>query len=177
MMATMTVGERAAASRKELLHKILSQKSNTTASSLSRAEKQPAVTSTELFQSPSLRSHKQSDDGREQIRPVGNDTNADNAITLPRAQSVLLSDLSTWGDEDQKLVSWFEQLAPDQLPTPPFALSPWATVNGNQFYIQLRACIAQGPKGVRAKMGALQDDLQRLKKIITQEPKPTTNVP
>ena len=74
---------------------------------------------------------------------------------------------SEWEIKDQKLINWFNKLKPEQLPIPPFELSPGINVIGNNFYTHLENEIARGSISVRAKSGALQSTLQNLRDKIT----------
>jgi hypothetical protein len=70
--------------------------------------------------------------------------------------------VSTWDREMSELITWF-QAALDRLPREPFALHPWARVDAPAtFYAALQQDIAAGPRGARARTGALAADLRRL---------------
>jgi hypothetical protein len=70
--------------------------------------------------------------------------------------------VSAWDRELSDLISWF-QAHRDRLPQEPFALHPWVKVDGPAtFYAALAQDIAAGPRGARARTGALASDLRRL---------------
>ncbi len=71
--------------------------------------------------------------------------------------------------EDAELVNWFLSLSPEQLPTPPFKLYQHATVMGTLFYEQLRKSIEAGYSSSRARTGALQGDLKKLRELMSEE--------
>jgi hypothetical protein len=61
-----------------------------------------------------------------------------------------------------ELITWFQD-ALDRLPQEPFALFAWVKVEAPvAFYAALARNIAAGPKGARARTGALGTDLRRL---------------
>jgi hypothetical protein len=65
------------------------------------------------------------------------------------------------------LIAWFQTA---QLPTEPFDLFPWRhVVNPARFYQALRDDISIGPHGARARTGALQEDLARLRQLFCQQ--------
>jgi hypothetical protein len=52
----------------------------------------------------------------------------------------------------------------EQLPLQPFRLTHWQFISDPaRWYAALEADIAAGPRGVRARMGALQEDLRSLR--------------
>lgn len=66
-----------------------------------------------------------------------------------------------WPPEIQSLVDWFCNFIP---PEAPFYLEPHRHVIApEKFFALLRVELKAGPTGPRARMGTLQDDLQRLK--------------
>jgi hypothetical protein len=70
--------------------------------------------------------------------------------------------VSTWDCAMSELISWF-QAALNRLPREPFALHPWVRVDAPAtFYTALQQDIAAGPRGARARTGALGTDLRRL---------------
>ena len=72
----------------------------------------------------------------------------------------------TWNAEAAVLVTWFQN-AGDCLPVEPFDLcSGCRVIEPAQFYASLRAEIATGPTGPRARLGTLQVDLRRLRDIV-----------
>jgi hypothetical protein len=80
-----------------------------------------------------------------------------------KAEAVLLLQNKTaaWPAEVQTLIEWFRDA-----PTPeaPFHLNEYRRViNTDLFYEALRRDILAGPRGARARTGALQDDLRELK--------------
>jgi hypothetical protein len=77
------------------------------------------------------------------------------AETLPRP-------VLTWDSATSDLIHWF-QTQRDHLPQEPFALHPWVRVDvPATFYAALALDIAAGPRGARARTGALAADLRRL---------------
>lgn len=71
--------------------------------------------------------------------------------------------MNNWSEKDL-LIQWF--LSVNSLPTEPFQLNSAVKVlDPKRFYAFLHEDIACGPKGIRAKFGALQNDLLCLKKI------------
>jgi hypothetical protein len=72
----------------------------------------------------------------------------------------------TWSQEMTDLITWFTAAA-GQLPQEPFALSPCAMVDDPaRFYVALNVDITTGPAGARARTGALQQDLRRLRQLF-----------
>ena len=92
---------------------------------------------------------------------------ATEAVITPRrsvrkVRSQLLIDPATWPHD---AATFAALLAPDDLRTP-FDLRPGArVVDATRFLAQLRRDIALGPQGPRARFGALQGDLMRLRDI------------
>ena len=71
---------------------------------------------------------------------------------------------SGWDSETAELIRWFSGAEP---PTKPFELSKGVTVaNPAHFWEALRRDIAAGPRGPRARYGALQQDLRRLADLV-----------
>lgn len=68
---------------------------------------------------------------------------------------------AVWPLEIQPLVDWFMM---QEAPVEPFFLEPHLRVVGpGKFFESLRREIETGPRGPRAKLGALQSDLQKIK--------------
>ena len=60
-------------------------------------------------------------------------------------------------------------LTPDDLPRPPFRLNPWTEVRDAGKMLQwLRADVRRGPSGPRARYGALQRDLEELRRFLAK---------
>lgn len=73
---------------------------------------------------------------------------------------------TAWTAKEQKAIDWFlKAYLQDQLPKPPFQLTPFARVTGDIFYIHLKEDIAKGPQGQRAIMGTFQDRLFKLREV------------
>ena len=69
-----------------------------------------------------------------------------------------------WDREMLDLIAWFENA---RLPETAFDLYPWAKVTcPEKFYHGLRIDILAGPKGARARWGALQKNLRRLRELV-----------
>ncbi len=67
---------------------------------------------------------------------------------------------------------WFLSLPVDTLPVEPFALAPGRTIKDPaKFFAVLRRDLQRGPDAPRARYGAIQNDLQRLRARLT-EPNP-----
>ena len=72
-----------------------------------------------------------------------------------------------WDTETAVLVRWFEVAL---LSASPFDLQPYIRiVNPTRFYRSLRIDIAAGPAGPRARTGAMQADLRRLRDVLRGE--------
>jgi len=70
-------------------------------------------------------------------------------------------DGGVWDEATAALIDWFQGA---DLPKRPYSISPYEKVlQPEWFYITLEQDIAVGPKGSRARYGALQSDLRRLK--------------
>lgn len=69
-----------------------------------------------------------------------------------------------WFPENQALVDWYMQLDPPEVP---FYLEPHiCVVDPVKFFVSLRREIEAGPSGPRARRGALQTDLRKLKAFL-----------
>lgn len=80
--------------------------------------------------------------------------------TLPSHENVKLS----WPPEIQSLIDWFITLEP---PTEPFYLeSHRHIVAPSKFFASLQREIQTGPRGPRARTGALQWDLRKLRAFL-----------
>lgn len=75
-----------------------------------------------------------------------------------------------WNVVMEELVTWFHSAkAKALLPTGSFVFESGITVvDTEKFYLSLEDEIQIGPSGPRCKFGALQFDLERLKKIVEQ---------
>lgn len=79
-----------------------------------------------------------------------------------------------WPEGVAELVAWADGLEADDLPPAPFALRPGIKVSASALWLaSLREDIAAGPRGPRARTGALQDDLRALREAIAALPAPT----
>lgn len=88
-------------------------------------------------------------------------------LSRPTAPARLVDSPATWGAEAAELVAWFQN-AGGSLPVEPFDLcSGCRVVEPARFYASLRSEIATGPTGPRARLGTLQADLRRLRKMMT----------
>lgn len=69
-----------------------------------------------------------------------------------------------WDPDEKNLIAWFAECK--NLPHSPYELKAAVTIIDSQkFYDSLRMDIQSGPNSARARYGALQQDLQCLKKI------------
>lgn len=71
-----------------------------------------------------------------------------------------------WSSEDQELIDWYLALDASRYPTIPFELTKGLTIQGPQFYENLKKDIQLGPLSPRARYKALQNNLRALKKIV-----------
>jgi hypothetical protein len=72
-----------------------------------------------------------------------------------------------WDKEARKLIDFFRSARP-LLPQTPFWLAPWEYIsNPEKWYRGLELDIAAGPRGCRARMGVLQEDLRRLSDFLS----------
>ena len=72
---------------------------------------------------------------------------------------------SLWNTEMTDILLWFETAV---LPTKAFQLDPCRQIiNPVKFYQALQMDVEAGPKGPRARTGALQEDLKLLHRLIT----------
>jgi hypothetical protein len=77
-------------------------------------------------------------------------------------------DRHRWDTESAALIAFF-WAARERLPVRPFQLTRWQFIRDPaQWYAALEANIAAGPRGVRARMGALQEDLRLLREYTEQ---------
>ncbi len=71
------------------------------------------------------------------------------------------TDGSEWNETMKELIGWFEAAS---LPEEPFSINSYEHIlQPATYYIALRRDIEAGPSGPRARFGALQGDLQRLR--------------
>ena len=71
---------------------------------------------------------------------------------------------AVWPPDVQSLVDWF---IIQEAPAEPFLLEPHLRVVGpGKFFESLRCEIETGPRGPRARLGALQSDLRKLKAYL-----------
>lgn len=74
-----------------------------------------------------------------------------------------------WDAETARIIEWFKTTSP---PSEPFELfSHVKVIHPGRWWKNLKADIAAGPKGPRARYGALQADLKRLAEIL-EGPRP-----
>ena len=67
----------------------------------------------------------------------------------------------------KRLMSWALKLEAGDLPPVPWKLNICSTVTGNEKFLKsLQRDIKKGPKGERARFGALQDDVINLWNLI-----------
>ncbi len=86
-------------------------------------------------------------------------------LPRPTSRERLADSPATWAAEAAELVAWFQNSG-GSLPVNPFDLcSGCRVVEPARFYASLRAEIATGSTGVRAGLGTLQADLQRLRDV------------
>jgi hypothetical protein len=105
----------------------------------------------------------------EEITPVADDkpspkkTSCTSKVDLTPAVIVdLVAPVSSWSLEMQSLVDWFVKLELEGIM--PFYLEPHIHVaDPVKFFASLRREIETGPRGPRARLGALQADLLKLK--------------
>jgi hypothetical protein len=70
--------------------------------------------------------------------------------------------------DEQKLNNWVQQLKLEQLPKEPFEISPGVNVvNKAVFLSTLKQEITLEPKNYRMQAGVLQEDILKLKKLIS----------
>ena len=110
--------------------------------------------------------------------PVTNATSEVDAVSAFVASEFLPSPIpptrladspATWNAEAAELVAWFQN-AGESLPVEPFDLKPGGGVRVADpvlWYRSLRRDIATGQTGPRGRRGALQDDLNLLRKAMT----------
>jgi hypothetical protein len=85
-------------------------------------------------------------------------------LNRPRDISAPLS--REWDDEAQELIGFFQSARP-RLPRTPFRLTCWQQISDPaKWYCSLELDISFGPLGCRARMGALQEDLRRLREYV-----------
>ncbi|HUE13433.1 MAG TPA: hypothetical protein VMR25_04655 [Planctomycetaceae bacterium] len=76
-----------------------------------------------------------------------------------------------WHEKDLELVEWFRAVR-DRFPQSSFWLWPWCHVSDpNRFFAALDLDVVSGPNGPRARRGALQDDLRRLRELFGELPR------
>lgn len=94
------------------------------------------------------------------------DVNDDNANISSGDKAFDVGQNLSWSHEEQELIDWFLALMAEQLPKPPFTLSAGVTVVCSKFYDRLKLEIAAGARSPRARTGALQHDLQKLRLLM-----------
>jgi hypothetical protein len=97
---------------------------------------------------------------------------------LPQEHSLLPSPSSSpeptpslreWNAEARELIAFFRS-ARSRLPQAPFRLTRWLFISEPaKWYRSLDVDINAGPTGFRARMGALQEDLRRLKEALSKD--------
>ena len=106
-------------------------------------------------------------DGKDIILTAEKDPDPEQAVALlaelRACKQEAVQILQGWPVEVQTLLDWFRS-AP--IPQAPFQLNACTTViNADAFYAALRREIESGPRGARARHGALQSDLRDLAKL------------
>ncbi len=100
----------------------------------------------------------------ETVKPLIDELRAckDEALALLKANHVSPEPFEAWRNTEAfDPVTWFLNA---ELPQEPFSLSLWEFIcNPKKYYDFLKLDIAFGPEGPRARTGALQNDLKRLK--------------
>jgi hypothetical protein len=88
---------------------------------------------------------------------------------VPPTSSAVSPLLQRWDGESATLIAWF-QAERTRLPMEPFRLTRWLFIsNPAKCYASLQQDIAAGPRGVRARMGTLQEDLRLLREYLEQQ--------
>ena len=89
-------------------------------------------------------------------------------------KSVSTGTEADWDAETAGIIEWFKATSP---PSEPFELFPHVQViHPGRWWQTLKADIAAGPRGPRARYGALQEDLKRLAEILDGPRPDTANV-
>lgn len=72
-----------------------------------------------------------------------------------------------WVGRDAELMAWAAGLSVEDLPAAPFTLRPGHVVQGGALWLaSLQADVAAGPRGPRARTGALQGDVATLRGLV-----------
>jgi len=173
----MTLAAIAAASRQRYLEKVLCDiktESATVPSLRKPVAPKVVTTASDVELSAEARSPKRS---AEELRiraafQISTEAKAEvYTCTVARDSSETLHSepVKTWSVEDAELVDWCLSLSPEQLPTPPFKLYQHATIMGTLFYEQLKKDIEADVSGSRARTGALQGDLKKLRELMNEK--------
>lgn len=148
----VTLANRAAAIRQELVNKSLHQGNKAEEPTLLIKKSEEVLATSGKFQ------------------PTQAPINAAQSATGEECVKILSQSIKTmWSIEDQKLIDWFLQLNQKQLPQPPFKLSPGVTTCGDIFYESCKRQIAEGPNTIRARNRVLQEDLFKLKALVDRK--------
>lgn len=86
-------------------------------------------------------------------------------------------EVAVWPETVAEVMAWAGALAPGELPAFPFTLRPGVTVTGPTFLANIQAEVAAGPRGPRARTGALQRDVQKLREAIARVDEPSRSAP
>ena len=87
---------------------------------------------------------------------------------VKQSEQILNKQETEWKKEDKVLIEWL--LAQQELPETPFILEQAVTIlSPIKFYEYLKGDIAAGANGCRAKTGALQSDLKKLKQLMEKD--------
>jgi hypothetical protein len=88
-------------------------------------------------------------------------------VPLNRPRGIPAPPSREWDDEAQELIGFFQSARP-RLPRTPFRLTRWQYISDPaKWYRSLELDISSGPLGCRARMGALQEDLRRLREYLS----------
>lgn len=81
---------------------------------------------------------------------------------------------TSWtGGDAERLIDWFLRDGQKQIPTEPFNLAPWLkVVDPAVFRDSLLLDISCGADGPRARTGAIQEELERLRRFLDEEARP-----
>lgn len=102
------------------------------------------------------------DENRERLQPTD-----DASIGGPPGQGTTAATIEARANEGLEQFGWLFEIGPDDLPDVPFPLHHAVTViDKERFLNSLRKDLAQGPRGPRARSGALQSDCARLATLL-----------
>jgi hypothetical protein len=90
-------------------------------------------------------------------------------LAAPLPSLPIVPRITAWPDDVQQHIDWFNSW---EGTSQPFTLYPWIKITDPSVYFaSLRADLSAGPRGTRARYGAVQDDLQRLYELFGTESK------